>query len=300
MMSLSARFLNFMLMHLYHLSPVDISTACGWLGPTRLPYTLLKWATHQRTENILQWTCTDCFLALLMLHCSESYVFDLPAIMVSTLGFDQLLFHLFCTIQKCILLFKNSHTWSDQRKKDRCVRTRRGTSGLRNRKEERGMLKAHWARHHGLPANWWEYCNNSGKKSEYMEIQQHFPFIGILPPSNSLSRLQKTNLPDLFPWGSEAMAIKSSPLIPLDWMWGGCHTILTPRFLKKVTKWKTQATKVCKLLCFSCSITLYLHLLRTNVCNIYIMSCHPCICIFLKKRKIKRVSLSICCWFYLS
>lgn len=172
-------------------------------------------------------------LALLMLHCSESYVFDLPAIRVSTLGFDQLLFHLLHTIQKSFLLFKNNHTWSDQRRKDRCVRTGRGTSGLRTKREE-----ACWKlTEQGIMA-----CLLIGKstavihlgekRSEYRAMQRHFPFLGILPPPNGLNGLQKTSLPDLFPWGFEAMAIKSSPLIPPDWTWGGCHTILTPRCLK--------------------------------------------------------------------
>lgn len=166
-----------------------------------------------------------------MLYCSENYLFDLPAIKVSILGFDQLLFHLLDTIPKCFLLFKNSYAWSDQRRKDRCGGTGRGTSGPRNRREARDMLKAHSARHRGLPTSWWNYCSNSGeKRSEYSDTQIPSPSISIL--SNGLSRLQKTSLPDLLPQGSEAMAVKTSTRIPLDWTWGGCHTILTPRFLK--------------------------------------------------------------------
>lgn len=220
-------------MHLYHVTPVDNSTACRWLELTRLPYTLLKQVAHQRTENILQWTSSDSFLALLMLHCSESYIFDLPTTSVSTWRSDQLLFHLLHPLQKWVLWFKNSPTRSDQRRTDRCVRTGRGTSGLRNRREERGMLKADQEGVMACLLTNESYCSNSGeKRSEYREMQRHFPFIGVLQPSHGLSRLQKTSLPDLFPWGSEAMAIKSSPLIPPDWTWGGCYTVLTPRFLK--------------------------------------------------------------------
>lgn len=92
-----------------------------------------------------------------------------------------------------------------QRRKDRFVRPGRGPSDLRNRREEKGILEAHWGRHGGLSANWW-YCNNCReKRSEYREMKRPFPW----------RRLNKKSLPDPFPWGSEAMAIKTSLLIPL-------------------------------------------------------------------------------------
>lgn len=133
--------------------------------------------------------------------------------------------------------------------------------------EEEDTLEAHWARHGGISANWWEYCNNSRKKiSEYREMQRPFP----------CRRHNKKSLPDLFPRGYEAMFIKTSLLIPhVGWL----PQNLNPKIPETVTKWKIQATKVCKFLCLSCSnpyfsTALHVHLLHTNIFNLYYYNDH--------------------------
>lgn len=141
------------------------------------------------------------------------------------------------------------------------MRTGRGTTGLRNRGKEKGILEAHQARHGGLSANWWEHCKNSRRKrSEYIEMQK--PFLCRI--------LNKKILLDPLPWGSEAMAIKTSLLIPhVGWL----PQNLNPKISETVAKWKTQATKFWKFLCLSCrnpNFSTALHFTFTSYSYIHI------------------------------
>lgn len=111
--SLSSSLMNFPL--ILPSTPVDTAMACKSLGLTRMSYTALNGASHQRTENIWWWnSCPAAATLHTWLTCSPNTHFFLCCFSSTS----SILF------RSTFLLFKNSQI------KDRCVRIGRGTSEL--------------------------------------------------------------------------------------------------------------------------------------------------------------------------